>query len=241
LTYDKEKSLEFLNQGNFPSVRNLHKTSRLSKKSVHFTALHTIVEALISVHVHNALKGNLLVRDSNYIPKFLQSQLGESIFFRGHDFLEFSLRNSEPTELHFFLGGTDVSHNRLRHRISKYHLNFHLVGTYSGAVEINNEANFELILKEIENTKANVVWVFLGSPKQDVISNKLAGKIDASIIACGAAIDFSAGTIKPAPKLVRKLKIEWVYRLYFQPLKIFKRHTKSIVIIAREYLRQKFL
>jgi len=63
-----------------------------------------------------------------------------------------------------------------------------------------------------------------GCPKQEiwVASNK--GKINAVMMAVGAAFAFHAGTIKQAPKWMQNNGLEWLYRLVQEPKRLFKRY-----------------
>ena len=43
-------------------------------------------------------------------------------------------------------------------------------------------------------------------------------------MALGATIDFEAGTLKRAPMLYRKIGMEWLYRFFKEPKRLFKRY-----------------
>lgn len=84
----------------------------------------------------------------------------------------------------------------------------------------------ELIYKTINESGANVVLVGVGCPKQEkwIFAHKEnMPKVDLWM-ALGATIDFEAGNIKRAPIIFQKLAMEWFYRFFMEPKRMFKRY-----------------
>jgi N-acetylglucosaminyldiphosphoundecaprenol N-acetyl-beta-D-mannosaminyltransferase len=92
--------------------------------------------------------------------------------------------------------------------------------------------------QEIRQSGADVVWLSLGSPKQDIVAAELSQYSDATVVAVGAAIDFITGTKAEAPSSVQKMHLEWVFRLLHEPRRLWKRYTFGnihfLVLIARD-------
>jgi N-acetylglucosaminyldiphosphoundecaprenol N-acetyl-beta-D-mannosaminyltransferase len=83
----------------------------------------------------------------------------------------------------------------------------------------------DLLIRDINNSKADIVIVGLGSPKQEewIITNK--DKVNSKvIIAVGDGIKVFAGTKKRGPKILQKFGLEWVVRLAFEPQRLWKRY-----------------
>ena len=76
----------------------------------------------------------------------------------------------------------------------------------------------------INEADADIVWVGLGSPKQDKWMAAHRGKIRGVMLGVGAGFDFHAGTVKRAPKWMQKMHLEWLYRLFSDPKRLFKRY-----------------
>jgi N-acetylglucosaminyldiphosphoundecaprenol N-acetyl-beta-D-mannosaminyltransferase len=73
---------------------------------------------------------------------------------------------------------------------------------------------------------ANLVWVGLGSPKQDLWIRQHRDKLPGCIlIASGATFDFYSGRIRRAPSWCSKCGLEWLYRLSQDPRRLCKRYT----------------
>ncbi|WP_166418532.1 WecB/TagA/CpsF family glycosyltransferase [Cochlodiniinecator piscidefendens] len=85
---------------------------------------------------------------------------------------------------------------------------------------------------------AGLCLVALGAPKQEIFAargRRLSPQIGFASI--GAGVDFLAGEQKRAPKWVRKLAIEWLWRLLSNPKRLFGRYFKCVVILPGHFLR----
>lgn len=82
------------------------------------------------------------------------------------------------------------------------------------------------ICRIVRESGANVVLVGVGAPKQEkFIMNYRKQMPEVKIwMALGATIDFEAGNIRRAPKLFRRLALEWLFRMYCEPKRMFKRY-----------------
>lgn len=102
-----------------------------------------------------------------------------------------------------------------------------IVDTYSPPFGFEkDEQECQHIVSILNNSKANVVLVGLGNPKQTKWIYKYKNQlpnIDV-FMALGATIDFEAGNIKRAPKIFQALALEWFYRFLKEPKRLFKRY-----------------
>lgn len=78
---------------------------------------------------------------------------------------------------------------------------------------------------QAESAGASVVWVGMGTPKQDELVHRMSELSNLTFVAIGAAFDFIAGTKKQAPRWVMKIGMEWAYRLATEPRRLFKRYV----------------
>lgn len=88
----------------------------------------------------------------------------------------------------------------------------------------------------IQSSRAQLVWVGLGTPKQDWISAQLAIELPTVLVAVGAAFDFVAGHKSQAPRWMQQNGLEWVYRLGSEPRRLWRRYligNVRFVIAAR--------
>jgi len=106
--------------------------------------------------------------------------------------------------------------------------NLQLVGTYSPPFgEWSLEQN-ESMIKIINDSKPDILWVGMTAPKQEKWMMHNSKKLDASVIgAIGAVFDFVAGTYPRAPSWFCQYGLEWVYRLYKEPKRMWRRNFIS--------------
>ena len=78
--------------------------------------------------------------------------------------------------------------------------------------------------RRADDLGADVVWVGMGTPKQDLLVHRMAAIGDQTFVAIGAAFDFIAGTKSQAPRWMMRLGIEWLYRLVTEPRRLWKRY-----------------
>lgn len=78
--------------------------------------------------------------------------------------------------------------------------------------------------ERIRTSGAQVVWVGLGTPKQDIEAQRLAHSVPVTAVAIGAAFDFAAGTVREAPRWMSRVGLEWFYRLLREPRRLWKRY-----------------
>ncbi|MCM1984889.1 WecB/TagA/CpsF family glycosyltransferase [Lyngbya confervoides] len=86
------------------------------------------------------------------------------------------------------------------------------------------------LIDRINASKAGIVFVSLGCPKQEKWMALHKGKINAVMIGVGAVFPVYAGIHKRAPQFLRTLGLEWLFRLAQEPLRLWKRYAYTIPI-----------
>jgi beta-1,4-glucosyltransferase len=108
------------------------------------------------------------------------------------------------------------------------HLGINVVGTRDGYAQMQN---IDEVIDDINACRANVVIVAMGNPLQEKWILDHQHKLHANVfMGVGALIDFLAGDKQRAPALVRKLRLEWLYRLSLEPTRLMRRYTIDIGI-----------
>ncbi len=101
----------------------------------------------------------------------------------------------------------------------------------------------ESLLKDINESGVELLFVALGCPKQEKWMHDNASEICAVMIGVGAVIEFLAGTKKRAPILMQDLGLEWLYRFFLEPRRLFKRYivlnSRFIVMVMRQVISGK--
>lgn len=125
---------------------------------------------------------------------------------------------------HFFLGTTDETLDALVQRKSEQMIGITIAGTYSPPFTSATGMNLEDMCRRIQEVRPDIVWVALGTPKQDFVARELSIRLELPCLAVGAAFDFSAGTVRTAPIWMQSSGLEWVYRLIKDPKRLWRRY-----------------
>jgi N-acetylglucosaminyldiphosphoundecaprenol N-acetyl-beta-D-mannosaminyltransferase len=135
---------------------------------------------------------------------------------------------------HFFYGGAPGVADALVLRLSARFPGLTIAGTSCPPFRpLTPEEDRELV-QRINETKPDVVWVGLGSPKQEKWMASHVDRIEAAaLIGIGAAFDFHSGRVNWAPAWMRKMGMEWAYRLAHEPKRMWRRNVNSFVFLAR--------
>jgi len=95
------------------------------------------------------------------------------------------------------------------------------------------------IAAQIEQSRADVLWVALGAPKQELWVANHAGKINVPLmLAVGAAFDFHSGNRKWAPAWIRKIGMEWAFRTLTGGRRVFIRNARNVPMFTWVILKQ---
>jgi N-acetylglucosaminyldiphosphoundecaprenol N-acetyl-beta-D-mannosaminyltransferase len=126
---------------------------------------------------------------------------------------------------HFFYGGNEGVPERLAERLQRRFPGLIVAGTYSPPFRQLTPAEDEEIVRRINETKPDIVWVGLSTPKQEHWMAQHLNRISASVlIGVGAAFDFHAGLKRQAPKWMQHSGLEWSFRLMSEPRRLWKRY-----------------
>ena len=139
---------------------------------------------------------------------------------------------------HYLLGGSPETLEKLQKAVAERWPNAVIAGAESPPFRGLSEQQIAEQDDRIRRSGANIVWVGLGTPKQDFEVDRLAQSIP--VIACGvgAAFDFIAGTKKRAPQWMTTAGLEWAYRLGQEPRRLAKRYlwgNPRFVMAALKY------
>lgn len=143
---------------------------------------------------------------------------------------------------HYFLGGQPDTARLMIERLSERFPGLEVAGTSSPIVAENPRLD-EDVVSAINESEAHIVWVGLGSPKQDVWMNLYRDAIRPQVlIGVGAAFDFAAGTKPQAPRWIQRSGLEWLFRWGSEPLRLsarYSRYPAFVVMAAWEVARKR--
>jgi N-acetylglucosaminyldiphosphoundecaprenol N-acetyl-beta-D-mannosaminyltransferase len=139
---------------------------------------------------------------------------------------------------HYLLGSTPEVLRDLRLEVERRFPRVAIVGMESPPFRPLSSAEQYDQIRRIQESKAQVVWVGLGTPKQDWHTAELARRVPAIFVAIGAAFDFVSGHKKQAPSWVQRRGLEWMFRLATEPRRLWKRYLVGNVQFIRATMRR---
>jgi N-acetylglucosaminyldiphosphoundecaprenol N-acetyl-beta-D-mannosaminyltransferase len=193
---------------------------------------HSIVEALRDPMHRNALNGAFLTVADGMPLVWLGRLQGRASIGRvyGPDFMLAMCELSvERGWRHFFYGGAPGIASRLRARLGKQFPGLHVVGTYTPPYRPLDSIEEAELAAFVEETRPDVLWVGLGSPKQERFMAQHYGKLLCHLmVGVGAAFDFHAGAVHEAPRWLHPTGLQWTYRLLQEPQRLGRRYLACV-------------
>lgn len=125
----------------------------------------------------------------------------------------------------FFFGGGDGVAERLAAEMQDRYPGLEVAGTYSPPFRDLTEAEDLEIAAMLNDSKADIIWVGLGCPKQEKWMREQRPNLKAAVLlGVGAAFDFHTGKVSQAPSAMQRVGLEWFYRLCSEPRRLWKRY-----------------
>ncbi len=140
---------------------------------------------------------------------------------------------------HFFCGGNQGVADELKASVKRKFQNDQIVGTLCPPYLSVDAYDYDSIADQINRTGANIVWIGLSTPKQELFAFNLSKKTNVNyIITVGAAFDFHTDKVAQAPILVQKLGLEWMFRLLMEPRRLFRRYLEIVPLFIYYNLKE---
>ena len=173
-------------------------------------------------------KADLLGIDSMpflYIARLLRNKQSDRLY--APDMMLETAKVAAERGYRFFLyGGAEGAPEAMAARLRTTAPDVEIAGTLSPPFRKLTREEDDAICAQILASGANIVWVGLGSPKQDVWIAEHAAKLPGCVlIASGATFDFFSGRIQQAPRWIQASGFEWLFRLFQDPARLWKRYT----------------
>jgi N-acetylglucosaminyldiphosphoundecaprenol N-acetyl-beta-D-mannosaminyltransferase len=153
-------------------------------------------------------------------------------------FLDVFEKGQELGLRHYLLGSTPQVLSGLETELRWRFPKAAIVGAVSPPFRALTEQETAEQTARLVESKAQVVWVGLGTPKQDWESARLAAEVGAIFVAVGAAFDFIAGEKKQAPMWMQRSGLEWLFRLAVEPRRLWKRYLFGNARFLRATIRE---
>jgi N-acetylglucosaminyldiphosphoundecaprenol N-acetyl-beta-D-mannosaminyltransferase len=145
------------------------------------------------------------------------------------------------TRMYLYGGRNQGALVELTLRLRRQFPGLRIVGGYSPPYRPLTAEEEDWVAADINRSRADVVWVGTGQPKQEKWMAHMRDRLDAPVlVGVGAAFDFHAGLVPQAPSWMQAGGLEWVYRLAQEPRRLWRRYARYnplfVAAFARQYL-----
>ena len=206
-----------------------------SKKSHHaaFINAHCLNIAYKNTEYKQILNGCSAVFADGIGAKIGAKMLGGRVEENVNGTDMFPLLADKPYRIYLFGGAPGIAETALE-KAKKLNGKAEFVGCADGFFKAKSE---NAIFDEIASLKVDILLVALGVPKQEEWINSHLNRLPGCVaIGVGGLLDFVSERIPRAPMWMRKLNIEWCFRLYCEPVRLFKRYIiGNPLFIARVF------
>lgn len=154
--------------------------------------------------------------------------------------------SAETGYRHYFYGGASGVPEQLAAFLKRKFPGMIVAGSCSPPFHELSASENQTLINRINQARPDIVWVGLGTPKQDLWMARNRDRLEAAVlIGVGAAFDFHTGRIPQAPSWMQKSGLEWLFRLVQEPRRLWKRYLIYnpwfIYLILQQFLgRRRF-
>jgi N-acetylglucosaminyldiphosphoundecaprenol N-acetyl-beta-D-mannosaminyltransferase len=155
--------------------------------------------------------------------------------------LRFCKQTAIASYRHYFFGGAPGVPEQLAASIEKACPKISIVGTHSPPFRASTSEEDAEIIATINRAAPDVLWVGLGTPKQEIWMHRHRDKLGVPVmIGVGAAFDFLSSRKRQAPVWMRESGFEWLFRLLQEPRRLWRRYLiggfEFVFLVALELL-----
>jgi N-acetylglucosaminyldiphosphoundecaprenol N-acetyl-beta-D-mannosaminyltransferase len=192
------------------------------------TGVHGVMEAQKDRNFRSILNNSLLTTPDGAPTVWVGKLQGYKAMGRvfGPDLMNEVCRlSAQKGYTHFFYGGRPGVAERLKAVMTAKFPPLRVVGTYTPPFGPLSHQEEVRLCELVSETKPDVLWVGLSTPKQERFMAQYSDKIQSKImVGVGAAFDIHTGFIKDAPGWIKKLGMQWLHRLLQDPSRLWKRY-----------------
>ena len=133
-----------------------------------------------------------------------------------------------PGVRHFFYGGSDGVAQRLKERLESRFPGLVICGVFEPPWRALSGPEEDALAAQVRQAAPDIIWVGLSTPKQERFMAEYLPKLDTTLmVGVGAAFDFHSGRQKQAPRWMMNCGLEWLYRIYREPRRLWRRYLRN--------------
>ena len=161
---------------------------------------------------------------------------------RGPDLMVETITRGQPLRLrHYVYGSTQDVVDALVARLREIAPDALIVGAEAPPFRPLTADEADELAMRVRASEAEIVWVGLGTPRQDQFVEQMRHRLGTTLVPIGAAFDFIAGTKKTAPTWLQHTGFEWTFRLLCEPRRLARRYFVGNARFLRNARRSRLL
>lgn len=125
---------------------------------------------------------------------------------------------------HYFYGNTKENLDKLIYKLKNDYPWLNICGYEASVFRDMSEEEEKDLAKRINITEPDFIWVALGAPRQEFFCHRMLNRINGLMVGVGGAFNVLSGVTPDAPRWMKKLCLEWLFRLIKEPKRLFKRY-----------------
>jgi N-acetylglucosaminyldiphosphoundecaprenol N-acetyl-beta-D-mannosaminyltransferase len=130
---------------------------------------------------------------------------------------------------HFLYGGNPGVAEELKEALQRKFGGMKIVGTYTPPFRPLDPREEADLIRQVAEAAPDIFWIGISTPKQEKFMSEYLPKLNTKImIGVGAAFDFHSGRVRFAPLWMREAGLSWIYRVYQDPRRLWKRYLFNI-------------
>lgn len=213
---------------------------RRAKASVVFCTVSSVLSARKDPAVRAAFDSASIVCPDGMPLVWLGRRAGEEVErVYGPDFMIDLMTATGGKYSHYFYGGAPGVAEEMARRLTERFPGLRIAGCSSPPFGIDPVDDSSADVETIERSGADILWVGLGHPKQELWMAHNRAQLSAPVIAAvGAAFDFHAGLKKEAPRWMKRSGLQWLHRLLSEPKRLWRRYllgnSEFVLLLIRD-------
>ncbi|NOT91743.1 MAG: WecB/TagA/CpsF family glycosyltransferase [Ferruginibacter sp.] len=216
--------------------------------AVYFANVHMYIEAYKNESFRELInKADIVTPDGQPLAWALRLLYGiKQDRVAAMDFVPDMLQRMQQEKLPvYFYGGTQEMLDKTAAYVKQAYPGLIVAGMYSPPFRPLTAIEENEIAAQINATSPTIIFVFLGCPKQEKWMATMKGKVNAVMTGVGGALPVTIGMQKRAPVWMRNFGLEWLFRFFQEPRRLFKRYATTnslfIWVMVKEFFRVRLL
>jgi N-acetylglucosaminyldiphosphoundecaprenol N-acetyl-beta-D-mannosaminyltransferase len=207
------------------------------------TGVHGVTEAQDDAEFRRILNGSFLCTPDGMPMVWMGKLAGHKEMDRvyGPDLMELICEKGVGLGWkQFFYGGAPGVAEELKGKLERRFPGMQVVGTFTPPFRALNAEEERALVEQVAQAKPDLFWVGLSTPKQERFMAAFLPKLETTLmVGVGAAFDFHAGRVKQAPRWIQRSGLEWAYRVWQEPRRLWKRYARNNPLFVARVILQK--